>query len=130
MRKVPAEKKSRVHNLWLTNTLLRVNERVGDALNETMLTLDDVHRRGILAANRCCLCQMEEESVNYLFLRCEKIKCLQELAFNLFGIEWVMGYLVCNTSKSWKCKAIRKNRIKVWIMIPHGVIQTAWRIEN
>ena len=47
------------------------------------LTLDQIQKRGWLLGNRCYLCQMHEESINYILLHCAKTRTLWEL-FSLF----------------------------------------------
>ena len=43
---------------------------------EKLLTLDQVQRRGWSLVNRCYLCQLEEESIDHIFLHCVKTKVL------------------------------------------------------
>lgn len=42
-----------------------------------------------MLANRFYLCHKQEETVNHLFLHCEKMQILWNLTFNLFEICFV-----------------------------------------
>lgn len=105
--------------LLLNTTLPIVNFCVWEAWNEKMLTLV-IFKGDIWVANRCYLCKKEEETVNHLFLHCEKTKYLWELMFNHFGIKWVMADTVQSTWKRWYCKAIRRNTRRIWKMTPQN----------
>ena len=53
---------------------------------EKVLTQDQLKRRGWILANRCCLCCVEEETINHILVHCFKAKILWDLVFSLFGL--------------------------------------------
>lgn len=62
--------------------------------------------------NRYYFCQKEEESVNYLFLRCDKVNCIWDLVFNIFSIKWVMANSVENVFRDENVKLSEETRKK------------------
>ena len=54
-----------------------------------MLTLDYLKRRGRVLANRCFLCEEEEESIDHLLVHCSKAKVSWDIFLGLVGVSWV-----------------------------------------
>ena len=50
-----------------------------------VLTLDQLKRRGVTLANRCFLCEEEEESIEHLLIHCPRAKMLWELFLAIVG---------------------------------------------
>ena len=50
-----------------------------------VLTFDQLKRRGVTFANRCFLCEEEEESIDHLLIHCPKAKMLWELFLAVVG---------------------------------------------
>ena len=65
------------------------------------LTLNQVERRGWSLENKCFLCHIEEETINYILLHCVKARVLWQLLFALFGMSWVLSLMVRETLLSF-----------------------------
>ena len=52
----------------------------------TILTLDQVQRRGFSLANKCFLCHSKEETVDHILLYRAKSQVLWHLLFSLFEV--------------------------------------------
>ena len=66
-----------------------------------ILTLDNLRRRGMVVANRCWLCEANEESVDHLLLHCGAARALWDTFFSRFGLCWVMPSTVKDLYASW-----------------------------
>ena len=54
-----------------------------------VLTLDHLKRRGITLANRCFLCEENEETIDHLFIHCSRAKMLWDLFLAITEVNWV-----------------------------------------
>ncbi|RVW91675.1 LINE-1 reverse transcriptase-like [Vitis vinifera] len=97
---------------------------------EEVLTLDQLKKRGRCLANRCFLCCEEEESVDHILIQCSKARVLWELLFALFGVSWVLPYLVRDTLSGWSDFNMGKKRRKVWKAAPLCIFWVVWKERN
>ena len=51
-----------------------------------VLTLDNLKRRGMAFANRCFMCEEDEETINHLLIHCRSTKMLWDLLLSIGGI--------------------------------------------
>ena len=79
-----------------------------------MLTLDQLQRRGKNLANRCFMCQANEESIDHILLRCVKTRVLWGLLFAFFGVVWVFPASTRQALEGWKGSFVGKKRKSVW----------------
>ena len=73
---------------------LRVGFFVWEALWLKVLTLDQLKRRGRALANRCFLCEEEEECIGHLLLHCHNARQLWDILLEIVGIRWVFPLTV------------------------------------
>ena len=76
-------------NIWVDKVPTKVVFFAWEATWEKILTLDRLQKRGWQLPNRCFLCGCEEENVNHILLHCTMVRALWEIAFALFGVQWV-----------------------------------------
>ena len=57
-------------SIWRTKAPSRVTFFAWTAALGKTLTLDNVWKRGIVVINQCCMCELEGESIDHLFLHC------------------------------------------------------------
>ena len=62
-----------------------------------VLTLDNLKRRGMAFANRCFLCEEDEETINHLLIHCRSAKMLWDLLLSIGGVSWVFPSSVIHT---------------------------------
>ena len=72
--------------IWNSSVQLKVSFFAWESTWGKVLTLDQVQKRGWALTNRCYLCQAHEESIDHLFLHCEKTREVWKLFFTLFGV--------------------------------------------
>ena len=62
-----------------------------------VLTLDQRKCRGRALANRCFLCEEDEETIKHLLIHCKKAKTLWDLVLSIVGTSWVFPCSVLHT---------------------------------
>ena len=95
-----------------------------------VLTLDNLKRRGMTFANRCFLCEEDEETINHLLVHCRSAKMLWDLLLSIGGINWVFPSSVLQTLLAWQGIAVGKKRKKIWTAAPLCLFWTIWRARN
>lgn len=53
---------------WIKGIIPKINIYFWTMLQNKILTLDNLQKRGVYLVNRCCLCKMDLEDTNHLFL--------------------------------------------------------------
>ena len=66
-----------------------------------VITLDQLKRRGRALANRCCLCQEDEEIIDHLLIHCKMASMLWDLFLSIVGTSWVLSFSVIHTLLAW-----------------------------
>ena len=92
--------------------------------------MDQLKKRGIHLANRCPLCKREEENLDNLLLRCDKVQDLWALLFVIFGISWVLPSPVQEKMAGWRRPYARKKAKKIWLAAPIFLFWCIWRERN
>ena len=77
-----------------------------------VLTLDQLKRRGMKFANRCFMCEEEEETIDHLLIHCKFAKILWDLFLSIVGISWVFPHSVLNNLLAWQGATVGKKRKK------------------
>jgi hypothetical protein len=55
-----------------------------------ILTLDNLRRQHVIAMDRCCMCNRNEEFVDHLLLHCDVAFTIWSAFFSHFGMSCVM----------------------------------------
>ena len=75
-----------------------------------MITLDQLKRRGRALANRCCLYEEDEETIDHLLIHCKIARMLWDLFLTIVGTSWVFPYSVLHTLLAWQEAPMGKKR--------------------
>ena len=94
-----------------------------------VLTLDQLKRRERALANRCFLCE-ENEDINHLLLHCKKAKMLWDVLLSICGASWVFPKSVIQMLLSWQGATVGKKRKKIWMAAPICLFWTVWHNRN
>ena len=82
------------------------------------MTLDLLKRRGRALANRCCLCEEDEETIDHLLIPCKAARMLCALFLTIVGTTWVFPYSVRHTLLAWQGAQVGKKRKKYgWLLL-------------
>jgi hypothetical protein len=77
-------------SIWRTKVPLKVAFFAWLAALGKILTMDNLRKRHIIVIDRCCMCKMNEETVDQLLLHCEVAHALWNAIFSSFNLSWVM----------------------------------------
>ena len=95
-----------------------------------LLTLDQLKHRGRALANRCFLCEEDEEDINHLSLHFKKAKMLWDLLLTIVGTSWVFPNSVIQMLLSWQGATVGKKRKNIWMAAPVCLFWTVWHNRN
>ena len=95
-----------------------------------MLTLDQLKRRGMTFANRCFMCEEDEETIDHLLIHCKSARMLWNLFLSIVGTSWVFPHSVLHTLLVWQGAVVVKKRKKIWIAAPLCLFWTLWHARN
>ena len=95
------------------------------ASNNKINTWDNLHKWGWVGPNRCCLCKMEEETVEHIFVGCSFVKEVIHSLGRLFGVhlQWYASSLSENLS-TWISKGV------MLLYLPFFFIWNLWKCRN
>ena len=79
-----------------------------------VLTLDQLKKRGRPLANKCFLCEKEEETLNHFLVHCLQARILWELILAIVDIGWVFPFSVQQVLLALQGTQVGKKRKKVW----------------
>ena len=77
-----------------------------------VLTLDQLKHRGRAFANRCFLCEEDEDTIDHLLIHCKRAKTLWNLFLSVVRTNWVFSHSVLHTLLAWQGAAVGKKRKK------------------
>ena len=100
-------------NIWVDMVPSKVAFFAWEATWEKILTLDRLQVHGWQLPNCCFLCGCEEENVNHILLHCTVVRTLWDIAFALFGIQWVFPERVKEALFCWQGSFVGKKRKKI-----------------
>ncbi|RVW20076.1 hypothetical protein CK203_114273 [Vitis vinifera] len=93
---------------------------------EKVLTQDQLKRRGWILANKCCLCCVEEETINHILVHCSKAKILWDLVFFFFGVNWVLPLTVRDTLLTHLAEELWAMRLGLKLLQERASIGSFW----
>jgi hypothetical protein len=93
---------TKTFSIWKVKVPLRVSFFEWTATLGKILNLDNLHKRGIIVVDWCCMCKQSGESINHLLLHCEVAHVLWSVILTLFDITWVMSGGVADLLVCWR----------------------------
>ena len=89
-----------------------------------MLTLDQLKRKGISLANRCFLCEEDEETIEHLLIHCSRAKMLWNLFLAIVDSNWVFPLMVRQSLLAWQGANVgrkHKRMLRISFLIHLGI---------
>ena len=99
------------------------------AARGTILTCDNLMRRGHIMAGWCCMCKHNWETGDHLLLHCETASALWSFILQAFRINWVMPAKVIDLLFGWY-NWFGKHSSGVWNLVPLCLMWTLWQERN
>jgi hypothetical protein len=82
-----------------------------------IFTSDNLRKRQVIVINRCCLCKLDGEFVDHLFLHSEVARALWNNILSRFGCFWVMPNNVVDLMACWWSGDNSRSAV-IWKMVP------------
>ncbi|WMV55238.1 hypothetical protein MTR67_048623, partial [Solanum verrucosum] len=108
--------------------------KVGDftclVVNDSVLTWENLRRRGIHLCSRCYICVQNLETINHLLLHCKMISLFKHLVTSFRGIRWIMPGRTSDALMNWNSEgnsSTNKNRWKIFL---EAIWWTIWKERN
>ena len=117
-------------SVWNLLVPLKVGFFAWEASWGEVMTLDQLKKRGRPLANRCYLCEEEEETLNHLLVHCPKVRMLWELILAIVGFGWVFPFSIRQVLLAWQGTKVGKKRKKVWRAAPLCLFWAMWCERN
>ena len=118
-------------SVWNPLVPLKVSFFAWEASWGKVMTLDQLKKRGRPLANKCFLCEEEEEeTLNHLLVHCPKVRMLWELILSIIRFGWVFPFSVQQVLLAWQGTKVGKKRKKVWRAAPLCLFWTVWCERN
>ena len=99
---------------------------MGSFLGGQLLTLDQLKRCGRAFANKCFLCEEDEETIDHLLIHYKRAKTMWNLLLSVVGTRWVFSQSVLYTLLAWQGAAVGKKCKKIWMAVPLCLFWTLW----
>lgn len=99
-------------------------------LQNKILTLDNLMRRGFQLVNRCFLCLDDSESILHLSLHCPFTSNIWSIILNLQSIDWVFLEKVEDFFTQWKFPSSNPILKNLWSLLLPFVSWQVWKERN
>ena len=116
--------------IWKPKVPTRVSFFVWTAVLGKILTNDNLRKRRVLLVNWCCLCKVDGESIDHLFIHCSLAKQPWDTILSLFDVHWVMPQKLQDLIACWPGALGRHSHAKIWKVIPYCLMRSMCRERN
>ncbi|WMV56231.1 hypothetical protein MTR67_049616 [Solanum verrucosum] len=116
--------------IWKTKIPYKVNCFTWLLAKETVLTHENLNKRGVHLCSRCFLCEEQGETINHLFLHCKWTTQLWQMFTNMREITWVKPGRIKEVLKCWNRDGNAGRKEERWKMVPSCIWWTVWLERN
>ena len=105
---------------WIKGLIPKINIFFWILLQNKILTIDNLQKRGINVVNRCSLCKEDYEDRDHLFLNCTYSQKVWRFILNYWNVAWVHHNNIDHCFQSWTFPSKESNVGFLWkITLPH-----------
>ena len=116
--------------IWKPKVPPRVAFFMWTAALGKVLTADNLRKRKTVIISWHCMCKVDGESIDHLFIHYPVAKELWDTVLSLFGVTWVMPQHVRELIEGWFIGLPRQRQSRIWISVPHCLMWCLWRERN
>jgi len=116
--------------IWKTKIPYKVNCFTWLLAKETVLTHENLNKRGVHLCSRCFLCEEQGETVNHLFLHCKWTTQLWQMFTNMREIKWVKPGRIKEVLKCWNRDGNAGRKEERWKIVQSCIWWTIWLERN
>ena len=102
---------------WVKGMTPKINIFFWILLQNKILTLDNLKKRGFFIVNRCVLCKNDEELVDHIMLHCPFSSMVWDKIWYIMSMDWVPHATIQLFFLSWKAPSKNHLSIKLWDLI-------------
>ena len=117
-------------SIWNPIVLSKLGFFPWEASWGNVLTLDQLKRREIPLANRCFLCEHDEETIDHLLIHCSRAKMLWDLLLSVVDSNWVFPLTVRQSLLTRQGAKVGRKRKRAWMAAPLCLFWTLWKERN
>ena len=100
------------------------------ALRNSILTMDNLSRRGMIVVNCCPICIGDEESVDHLLLNRNVAQLIWRSVFASFGCSWVFPKCILELYQAWNLQNRSHKGKEMRRLSFLAVIWIIWKEKN
>jgi hypothetical protein len=115
--------------IWGVKAPRRISFFLWTTARGSILTCDNLMRRGHVLAGWCCMCKNHWETGDHLLLHCEAAVGMWSFVLNMFGIQWVLPTKVLDLLLGWY-NWFGRHSSTVWNLVPHCLMWSVWQERN
>jgi hypothetical protein len=116
--------------IWKPKVPPRVTFFIWTVTLGKILTADNLRRRNVILFSWCCMCKVDGETIDHMFIHCKVVRELWDTVLNLFGMNWVMPRRVVDLLTCWQGELGRHRHIEIWKAVPHCLMWCLWKERN
>ena len=116
--------------IWKPKVPPRVTFFIRTVTLGKILTADNLRRRNVILFSWCCMCKVDRETIDHMFIHCKVVRELWDTVLNLFGMNWVMPRRVVDLLTCWQGELGRHRHIEIWKAVPHCLMWCLWKERN
>ena len=122
---LPLIKDGFLPRVWGFNIPQKLKCFIWLAINRKINTWDNLHKRGWIGPDRCCLCKIEAETVDHIFVGCSFVEKVIHILGSMFDVHllWSDSSLLENLSTG-----VSKGGKLMYL--PFFFIWNLWKIRN
>lgn len=116
--------------VWNNNVPTKISFFTWLVHHNSLLTQDNLERKGRTLVNRCCMCKKELEIINHLFLHCSVAHSIWDVFLSGFGVGRPPGDDIKDAFKDRDRTDFTMAGNFIWNILPYVICWNIWKEHN